>query len=268
MIEALLKDTGFQSFAGIITALVILIIGIIGLKILVALLRRILKKSPIDGALHKFIINSVRIGIWIFIIVAVLSELGVNTTTFVAVLSAAGAAIALALKDSLSNVAGGIIILITKPFCRGDYVMIDTAEGNIKEIDIMTTTLNTIDDKVVIIPNGTVTSSIITNYSREGFRRVDCVFEVGYECDLAKVKDILKDIEKGCSTALHDRPPVIGVSSHGESGVAVDFKVWTTTDKYWDTFYYLHEEVKNVFDREGIMIPYPHMEVTLHKDEK
>ena len=267
MIEKLLEKTGLDSFACIIAAAAVLLLGFLALKLIMHILRKGLKKSSIDPALHKFITNLVRIAGWIFIVVAVLSELNVNTTTFVAVLSAAGAAIALALKDSLANVAGGIIILLTKPFGREEYIKIGDSEGQVMDIDIMNTVITTVDQKTVIIPNGTVTSSSVTNYSRQGIRRVDCVFEVGYDSDLDRVKEILAEVEKNCPLTLHDREPVIGISAHGENGVSVDFKVWTNNSAYWDTYYYIQENVKNAFDRESIEIPYPHMEVRLHNQE-
>lgn len=266
MVEQILKESGLEKFAGPAGAAVVLIAGVIILKIIVAVLRKALKKSRIDPALHKFIVNMTRILGWVLIAVSVLSELGVNTTTFIAVISAAGAAVALALRDSLANVAGGIIILITKPFGREDYIQIGDAEGCVLDIDIMNTVITTVDEKTVIIPNGTVISSIVTNYSRQGIRRLDFTFEVSYDADIEKVRKVLFETAEGCSYALTDREPVTGVSGHGESGIYVDLKMWTGADDYWPAFYYIQETVKCRFDEEGIEIPYPHMEVRLHND--
>lgn len=234
-----LATLGLNAFGGTIGAVIVLVLGAIAMKIITTIVRKALLKSSIDSALHKFITNVVRIIGWVFIIVAVLSELGVYTTTFVAVLTAASAAIALALKDSLSNVAGGIIILITKPFGQGDYVQIAGAEGSVQHIDILNTTMLTADKKTVTIPNGTISSSVVTNFSKQGMRRVDCTFQVGYDSDLGNVKDILKSVAEGCPTVMKNEAITTGVTSHDESGVSVALMVWATPEDYWGTFFYL-----------------------------
>lgn len=260
----ILNAIGLSALGGTVGAVLILVIGAIAMKAIITVLKKGLAKSSVDKALHRFVMNIVRVAGWIFIVVAALSKLGVNTTTFVAVLSAAGAAIALALKDSLSNVAGGIIILITKPFGRGDYVQISDAEGNIMHIDILNTTILTADKKTVTIPNGTISGSIITNYSKQGMRRVDCTFQVGYESDLTQVKDVLGQVAEKCPMVMKDQTITAGVTSHDESGVSVVLMAWAAPEDYWATFYYLQEEAKVALEKAEIDIPYPHMEVRLH----
>lgn len=259
-----LATLNLNAFGSTVGAVIVLVIGAIAMKVIVTIVKKGLSKSSIDSALHKFITNVVRIIGWIFIIVAVLSELGVYTTTFVAVLTAASAAIALALKDSLSNVAGGIIILITKPFGQGDYVEIAGAEGNIQHIDILNTTMLTADKKTVTIPNGTISSSVVTNFSKQGVRRVDCTFQVGYDSDLGQVKEILKQVAESCPMVMKDQAITAGVASHDESGVSVALMACATPEDYWATFYYLQEEAKVALEKAEIDIPYPHMEVRLH----
>lgn len=246
-------------------ALVILLVGWILITIILRLSRRALGKSRLDGALHTFILNSIKAVLWIFVIISALAKLEVATTSMVAVLSAGGAAIALALKDSLGNVAGGIIILINKPFSRGDTIEVQGTTGVVDSIDLLTTKLHTFDNKVVTIPNGTITTSILTNYSREDTRRVDCVFGISYEADILKAKEILRSVAEASPQILAEPAPVIGVASQGEHAVTLDLKVWCSTSDYFDVKYFLEENVKLAFDEAGIEIPYPQMDVHIKK---
>ena len=254
-----------SSWAVWINALIILLAGLIILKIVIVLIRKILAKSSIDGALHTLVINSVKIAALIVIIVSVLSELGVNTSTFIAVIGAAGAAIALALKDSLANVAGGIIILVTKPFGKGDYVMTNDIEGSVEEIDILNTTLKTVDNKVVSIPNSSISNNALINFTRTDARRVDLRIGVSYDADINKVKEVLKSAADSCDRVLRDRDYRIGVIEHGDSAVIFDFQVWTKPEDYWDVRYYLGEKTKSALDEAGIEIPYTHIDVIVKK---
>ena len=261
-------DTVFNSPLGKwISAAIILVAGIAVLKIIVHMIRKILVKSSVDEALHKFMISTVKISLWIVIAVAVLSALGVNTSTFIAVIGAAGAAIAIALKDSLSNVAGGIIILVTKPFGKGDYVSANGVEGTVDEIDIMNTVLKTVDNKLVLIPNGTITSNPLINYTRTDARRVDFKVGVSYKADLKKVKEVLTGIADECEDLVPDKEHLIGVGEYGDSAVIFDFAVWTRPETYWKVKYYLGQKIKEEFDRENIEIPYAHIEVIIDKSE-
>ena len=254
-----------SSWAVWINALIILLAGLLILKIVIVLIRKILARSSIDGALHTLVVNSVKIAALIVIIVSVLSELGVNTSTFIAVIGAAGAAIALALKDSLANVAGGIIILVTKPFGKGDYVMTNDIEGSVEEIDILNTTLKTVDNKVVSIPNSSISNNALINFTRTDARRVDLRIGVSYDADLSRVKEVLKSVADSCDRVLRDRGCRIGVIEHGDSAVIFDFQVWTKPEDYWDVRYYLGEKSKAALDEAGIEIPYTHIDVIVKK---
>ena len=261
----ILDKVAGSSWAGWINALIILLAGLLILKIVIVLIRKILAKSTIDGALHTLVINSVKVAALIVIIVSVLSELGVNTSTFIAVIGAAGAAIALALKDSLANVAGGIIILVTKPFGKGDYVMTNDIEGSVEEIDILNTTLKTVDNKVVSIPNSSISNSALINFTRTEARRVDLRIGVSYDAEIDKVKTVLAGVADSCSFVMKDRGYRIGVAEHGESAVIFDFQVWTKPENYWDVRYYLGEKSKEALDEAGIEIPYTHIDVIVKK---
>ncbi len=259
-------DKLFQSsWANWLNAAIILLAGLLILKILVILIKKLLSKSSVDGALHTLLINTIKIAALIVIIVSTLSEIGVNTSTFIAVIGAAGAAIALALKDSLANVAGGVIILVTKPFGKGDYVMTNDIEGYVEEIDILNTTLKTADNKTVLIPNSNISNSALINFTRTDARRVDLRIGVSYDADIDKVKTVLARVADDCELVLKDKEYRIGVIEHGESAVVFDFQVWIKPENYWEAKYYLGKKSKEALDEAGIEIPYTHIDVIVKK---
>ena len=243
------------------TALAVVLFGWIAIRVILRIERKALERSHLDEALYLFILKSSRIILWIVLIVSVLPMIGVSPASLVAVLGAGGAAIALALKDSLGNVAGGIIILMNKPFNRGDTIEVGDTIGVVDAIDLLTTRLHTLDNKVVTIPNGTITTSVLTNYSRETMRRVDCTFGISYQADIGKAKEILFSIAENCPKAYKEPEFVIGVASHGDNAILMDLKVWCSTEDYFDVKYYLEEQVKIAFDQAGIEIPYPQVDV-------
>ncbi|MFR7990449.1 MAG: mechanosensitive ion channel family protein [Anaerovoracaceae bacterium] len=240
---------------------VTLAVGWIAIRILLRIEKKALERSKLDEVLHLFILKGTKITLWVVLIVAMLPKVGISPASLVAVLGAGGAAIALALKDSLSNVAGGIIILITKPFSRGDTIEIGEITGVVDNIDLLTTQLHTFDNKLITVPNGTVTNSVLINYSGADKRRVDCTFGISYETDISEAKGILARVAASHPEILNDPEPLIGVSSHGANAVQLDLKVWCSTESYYDVKYYLEEKVKLAFDEAGINIPYPQMDV-------
>ena len=242
-----------------------LVATLIVLKILLVVIRKILHKSSLDVALHTFVINAIRVVIIIVFIVGALDYLGFDTKSLITILGVSGAAIALALKDSLSNVAGGIIILATKPFSRMDYVDIGGTTGTVSEIDLLITTLVTYDNKIITLPNGLVSTAVITNFSKANTRRVDCTFGIGYEADVSKAKELMLNVAKANPQIRFDIDPIIGVAENSDHSVIIDFKVWTDTENYWDVRYYLEENVKIAFDENNIKMPYPIVEVQLKK---
>lgn len=235
--------------------------GYIVIRILLKIVKKFLDKSTLDVSLHTFILNSLKAVLWIILIVTIFGVLGIPTSTFVAVLGAGGAAIALALKDSLGNIAGGIIILVTKPFKQGDFIDITEVAGVVEHIDLLYTTLKTFDNKVVRVPNGKLTTAVMVNYSTENTRRVDCKFGIGYDDDIAKAKDVLLAVAESNPDIFTDPEPFVGVAGHGDSAVEIDMKVWCTNDNYWSVKYFLEENVKLAFDEAGISIPYPQVDV-------
>lgn len=246
-------------------ALGIILAGYILISILCRIIRKALQRSKLDEALHTFILNCVKIVLWVMVFFTAMNYVGIPISAFLTALGAAGVAVALALKDSLSNFAGGILIIFSKPFKRGDYIEDYQTAGKVEKIDLLYTTLITFDNKVITIPNGKLTNSTIVNYSRLDTRRVDCVFCVSYQDDLEKVKDVLQTVIESNPLIFEDPAPIIAVTGQKDWSIDFDLKAWCKTEDYWDVYYYLQEQVKYAFDEAGITIPFPQMEVRLHK---
>jgi len=246
-------------------ALVIVLAGYIAIKILCSIVRKALQKSSLDEALHAFIVNCIRIVLWIMVAITALSYIGIQTSAFLTALGAAGVAVALALKDSLGNFAGGILIIISKPFKRGDYIEDYQTAGLVEKIDLLYTTLLTFDNKVITVPNGKLANSTIVNYSSMENRRVDCTFSISYQDDIAKAKDVLLAVVESNPHIFSEPTPIIGVSAQNDWSIDIDLKVWCSTKDFWDVKYYLQEQVKYAFDEADITIPFPQMEVRLKK---
>ncbi len=255
-------------WATMIRLAVIILIGMMLITILLAVIRRVLKRiDALDDLLASFTINTVRTICIIVLIAMCLDTLGVNIGTIVAVLGAAGAAIALALKDSLANVAGGLMVIITQPFRKGDLINIGEYRGRVMEIDLFLTTLRTLNYQTITIPNGLVNTSILVNETREEIRRVDLTFGISYDSDVARAKEIMRQVCKEAELVLDEREPVIGVNRNDDSAVVLDLMAWCRTEDYFNTQYYLLEKVREAFDEAGITIPYPHMVVQTNGKE-
>ncbi len=255
-------------WATLIRLAVIIIVGMLLIKIVLAALRHVLKRiDSLDDMLNTFVINACRVICIILLIAICLDTLGVNIGTIVAVLGAAGAAIALALKDSLANVAGGLMILITQPFKKGDLINIGEYRGRVQEISLFLTTLRTLNYQVITIPNGLVNTSILVNESREEVRRVDLTFGISYDSDVVKAQDIMRRVCRESDLILDDREHAIGVNRNDDSAVVLDLMAWCRTEDYFEAQYYLLEHVKLAFDEAGIKIPYPHVTVEMNKEQ-
>ena len=247
----------------ILSVIFTLVVGAVIIRIIRILVRKMLEKSSLDEASYVAILRAVRIICWVLLGLSAIIAAGVNPSPYIAVLASVGAALALALKDSLSNVAGGIIILFTHPFVKGDEIQIEDASGVVDFIDIMVTRIHTFDNKIVTIPNSKMINCILINKTREDTVRVDCKFTVSYDSDLAKVRVLLNNIVRDGELLLDEPAPIIEVSAHEESGIVWDVLVWTKTENRFKAKYYLMEEVKKVFDANGVKIPYPHVDVTI-----
>lgn len=244
-----------------IETIFIIVLGLIAVNVVASIVQKALVKSKLDVSLHKFVINIVKGFIYIVVLMSVCGVFGINTTSFVAVLGAAGAAIALALKDSLANIAGGILIIVTKPFKNGDFVDLGDTSGIVQEIDLFSTTLKTFDNQVISVPNGKITTSVVKNATCEATRRVDLVFSISYGDDFDKAKNTLLRLAQSNSSIFTDPEPFVGVASYGDSSINLDFRVWCATENYADVRYYITNNVKKYFDEDGISIPFPHLEI-------
>ncbi len=226
----------------------------------------VLAKSKLDPMLHKFFKTAVKIVVWAAVIVSLLNVLGINTSSVVTVFAAAGAAIALALQGSLSNIASGLLIMFNRPFGAGDYISCGGAEGSVQSIDLLYTTIKTADNRTVTIPNGQLTANSITNFSRTENRRVDMSIGISYSSDLDTARQALIALAKSNSRVLDAPAPMCVVSEYGESAIKLLFRVWCKPEDYWDTLFELQTGTKGALDAAGVHIPFPQVDV--HIKEK
>lgn len=242
-------------------ALIIFVVGLIVVSIINGIVKNVLTKAKMDQILVNFISAIVKWLLLLFVVIAALSKLGLNTNSLIALIGAAGLAIGLSLKDSMANFAAGVMLLVFRPFKTGDFVEVASTSGSIKEINIFSTTLLTPDNKQVIVPNGNIYSDVITNYSATGTRRVDMVFGIAYEDDIAKAKGIIEEILKSDNRILNDPAYVIAVGELADSSVNFYVRPWVATSNYWPVHFDLTEKIKLEFDKNGISIPYPQIDV-------
>ena len=221
--------------------------------------------SKVDATLHKFVGSLVSVGLKGILLISVASMVGIATTSFIAVLGAAGLAIGLALQGSLSNFAGGVLILIFKPFKVGDLIEGGGHLGVVKEIQIFNTILTTVDNRRVIIPNAVLSNNSLINVNIEPIRRVDFTFGIGYGDDIKKAKDILNRIAENDSRVLKDPARTVVLSELADSSVNFTVRLWVDTADYWDVYFDTHEAVKIAFDAEGVSIPFPQQDVHMHQ---
>lgn len=268
-VETMLDNLSRRGWEGalklVLTALVLLLICLIAKRILLRLLDRGLDRGRIEKSFHAFIRSAVNILLWFITILIVAESLGVNATSLIALLSIAGLAVSLSVKDSLSNLAGGLTILGTKPFKVGDYVEIGDAAGTVLEIGMVHTKLNTVDNCRLVLPNSAVSTAQVRNYSTEPLRRVDLVIGAAYDAPVEQVKRTLLGILEQHEKVLADPAPFARLSQYGDSAIEYTLRGWCATEDYWEVYFDLLEAIKTAFDEQGIGIPYPQMDVHLQK---
>ena len=246
-------------------AIVLVIVGMKGIKWLRKWIRTSEKLNKIDDSLRSFMISFSSVVLYIVLFITVAVILGIPTTSFITMLASCGVAIGLALQGSLSNFAGGIMILIFKPFKVGDYIEAAGESGTVTEISVVYTELLTVDNKKITIPNGTITNSVIENYSAEKIRRVDLEFNTAYDCDIEKVKKIITEVLESHPKALINPEIFVRLSAHNESALTYTARVWCKTEDYWDVNFDVIESVKKAFDENHIQIPYNQLDVHIDK---
>ena len=252
----------------LIVALAIVFIG----KLVASLVRdgvvKVMRLRGMDETIISFLSSLLYGTLFIIVIIAAISHLGFNTTSLVAIIGAAGLAIGLALQGSLSNFASGVLLIILKPFKSGDFIDVSGVTGIVEEIHVFSTKLRTGDNKTVIIPNGKITSSTITNFSTKPERRLDLVIGVSYDADLAKTKALLTKITNEHELVLKNKEVVIGVQELAESSVNFVVRPWVSSGNYWPLHRDLLEKIKVALDDAGIEIPYPQLSLHLRKEEE
>ncbi len=249
----------------VLAALAVFIIGRWVAKAVRRLIERIMKKSNVDPTLISFTGNLSYIALLAFVIIAALGQLGIQTTSFIAVIGAAGLAIGLALQGSLSNFAAGFLLIVFRPFKVGDFIEGAGVAGVVEVIQIFTTQLRTVDNKTVIVPNSKLTEDNIVNWTVKGTRRVDMVFGIGYEDDIDKARSIMTEIVNADERILKNPAPQIAVSELADSSVNFIVRPWVKASDYWGVYFDLTEKIKKAFDANGVSIPFPQRDVHLYQ---
>ncbi len=247
----------------LVLAVLSLIVGLWVIRWIVRLLEGRLESASVDRSLSAFLVPLTRIFLQVLLVVSIASRLGLEMTSFIAVIGAAGLAVGLALQGSLANFAGGVLILLIKPFKAGDFIQAAGHSGTVQEIQIFHTLLNTPDNRRIVIPNANLSNTSVVNLSHNPTRRVDFEFGVGYGDDITQVKDILLETVSSHELVLEDPAPRVMLKELGDSAVVFSLRVWARREDYWNLYFEVMETVKRRFDKEGVNIPYPQMDVHL-----
>lgn len=261
-----IKDFFANAGLKILSLIAVIIFGIAFIKIIKVILKKILLRSPIDNSLISFTLSIVNFLLYFLLIMIVAHMMGIPTTSFIALLSAFGLAASLALQDSLSNLANGIIIISSKPFKVGDFVEVDGISGTIKSIRMLHTKIETTDNKVISVPNSKVISSAITNYNANPLRRLDIDVSVAYGSDVEQVKAVLMNIITEHKFSLSTPEPLVRLKTLGESALVFTLRVWCKSENYWDLYYDINETCYSVLNENGISIPYNQLDVHIKND--
>ena len=261
-----LIDWGINAGERIIGAIIVFVVGRFIISFLNKLINKLLSKRKIDPSIKSFVRSLSNILLTILLIVAVVSKLGVETTSFAALLASAGVAIGMALSGNLQNFAGGLIVLLLRPYKVGDLIESQGITGTVREIQIFHTILTTADNKVIYIPNGALSSGTVTNYSREATRRIEWIVDVEYGEDFEKVKKTIEDILAADGRILTDPAPTIALHALDASSVNVVTRVWVNAADYWDVYFNINKQIYAVFNREGIGFPFPQLTIHQAKD--
>lgn len=253
---------------GLIDAFIVFIIGWYAIKLVLRILDKVVHKSHIDPMIINFIKSVLNVTLKIILFITTLSTMGVSTTSLVAVLTTAGAAVALGLQDAIKGLFSGLTILLAKPFEKGDIIEVNNYIGKIQEIQFLYTILMTFDNKMVVIPNNELASSTFVNYSHEDMRRVDMQIDIHYDNDIELAKQVIMKVIEQHPYALKEPLPYVRVSEYKDSSIAISIRVWTKTEHYYELKDDLTEQIKIVFDQEGIIIPYSQLDIHVHQKEE
>ena len=261
-----LIDSGLSAGKHIIAAVIIFIVGRFLIKLLNRLVASILQRRHIEQSVQTFLSSLVNIILTILLIITVIGALGVNTTSFAALIASAGVAIGMALSGNLQNFAGGLIILLFKPYRVGDFIDVCSVQGTVSAVQIFHTILLTPDNKVIYLPNGSTSSATITNYSREEKRRIEWTFGIDYGEDVNRARTAILSVITADSRILTDPAPFVAVAGLSDSSVDIIVRVWVPTEEYWNVHFDMHQRVYETFNQQHINFPYPQQTVHLVKD--
>jgi len=259
----LLKEYSIQYGMRLLGGLIVLVVGLRIVSFLTRRFKAFISKSNVDNSLKPFLQNLVVISLRLMVFIVVLGTMGVEMTSFAALLASAGVAVGLALSGTLQNFAGGVVLLVLKPFKVGDFIEMGQNKGVVTGIQVFYTYLKTADNRVIIIPNGAVSSGALINYTSMPTRRVDIPLGISYNDNIDKVRGIVMGLAENHELVLKDPAPVMFVTAHADSAIEISFRVWTNTPDYWTVYFFMMEEIKKTFDREGISIPFPQHDVHL-----
>ena len=261
----LAQTKGVEFGINVAIALAIFYVGKMVISMVVRGLRKVMRRQKVEKTLETFVCNLVRTVLLLFVIIAAIGQLGIETTSFIAVFGAAGLAVGLAMQGSLSNFAAGVLIVLFRPYRVGDFIEAAGINGVVEQVQILTTVLKTGDNKQIIVPNGQIMDSIITNYSANDTRRVDMVVGVSYGDDLDKVRSTIQELVAAEERILDEPACTIAVSALADSSVNFVVRPWVKTSDYWGVMFDLTEAIKKRFDKEGISFPFPQQDVHLYK---
>jgi len=266
-IEALLAsaginmDLGALTLAGVLRVIALILVGMIVIRIVMNIVDRMLEKSHGLSDLRVYIRSVIKVVLWFLLILMVAGSLGIDTTSLIAMLSVAGLAVSLALQNTLSNLAGGIMLLLAKPFQVGDYIAADGVEGTVAAVDLSYTTINTVDNKEIFVPNSQLSATKVTNYSSLGKRRVDLNFTASYDAPTATVKAAIQEVLDSIPEIMQDPAPVIYLSEYQSSSIQYVVRAWSTAADYWTVYFAIQEGVRESFARNGVEMTYDHLNV-------
>ncbi|MBU3856201.1 mechanosensitive ion channel family protein [Bacteroides gallinaceum] len=263
-----LIDWGIDAGKNIIGAILIFIIGRFIIKQINRLVSKILRKRKLEVSVETFLKSLLSILLNLVLAFAIISKLGIETTSIAALLASAGVAVGMALSGNLSNFAGGLIILVFKPFKVGDYIDTETADvsGTVKEIQIFHTVLATLDNKIIYVPNGVLSSSAITNYSKQNMRRAEWIIGIEYGEDVDKVKGVLEELIEADTRILKDPAPLVALKALSASSVDIVVRAWAKSEDYWSVYFDMNKKIYDTFNRKGIGFPFPQLTVHQAKD--
>lgn len=257
-----LIDLGISAGKNILMAIVVYIVGRFIVSMINKLVANMLERRKVEVTIQTFLKSLINILLMILLVVSVVSALGINTTSFAALLASAGVAIGMALSGNLQNLAGGLIILLFKPYKVGDWIEAQGTSGSVSEIQIFHTILTTADNKVVYIPNGSLSSGIVTNYSRKETRRIEWVIGIDYGEDVNKVEGIVRNMLAADERILKDPAPFIALHALASSSVNITIRVWVASSNYWDVYFQVQKQIYEEFNKQGVNFPFP--QLTIH----